>query len=97
MPNKRGASTAPPAGRYTRFGSDAARDPLSWGSVHPDVLSETIAAVTDQGDALLFGRTSDGGALSLRVLSGGQTYSEYFATIELAQKGLGRILQDAKA
>lgn len=50
---------------------------LRIGQAGGDTLSACVDAVIAAGDAILFGRTSDGGALSLRVLSDGVTECWY--------------------
>lgn len=42
--------------------------PMQWSQVEAGVLKRALDAVTQRGDAVVFSRTSDGGALSLRVL-----------------------------
>ena len=43
---------------------------LSWADVEPKLLASAVAAATGAGAALLFSRTSDGGALALTILDG---------------------------
>lgn len=43
------------------------------GQVDAKVVQGCIDAVVRRGDAILFGRTSDGGAFSIRILSDGGT------------------------
>jgi hypothetical protein len=50
---------------------------LSYSQVSGSLLSECVARVTDRGDAVLFGRTTDGGALSIHVLAGGEATKFY--------------------
>lgn len=50
---------------------------VSWGDVANQLLRDTVVAVTDAGAAILLGRTSDGGALSLQVLDGDERIKEY--------------------
>jgi hypothetical protein len=57
--------------RYTGVGGGGGAAGLSFCQVAGDTLRDTVAAVVSNGDAILFGRTSDGGALSVRVLSDG--------------------------
>jgi hypothetical protein len=81
---------------YGSFGSKRDREALSWGTADFDVIARAIEAVTAAGDALVFGRTTDGGALSLSVLSGGERYTEYASSVEDAEDALRRATEDAK-
>lgn len=50
---------------------------LSYSQVSGDLLSKCVERVTNRGDAVLFGRTTDGGALSVHVLSNGKADKFY--------------------
>lgn len=50
---------------------------LRFSQIDGAVLRSCVDAVVHRGDAVLFGRTSDGGALSVRVLSEGATECWY--------------------
>lgn len=52
---------------------------LSYGQVSGSLLSECVERVTNRGDAILFGRTTDGGALSIHILAGGEA-SKFYVT-----------------
>jgi hypothetical protein len=54
--------------RYASLKGSTNGGTLHYSSVGGDVLRNTVEAVTGAGDAILFGRTSDGGALSVQVL-----------------------------
>ena len=45
-------------------------DKASWEDADQEELWRAIVAITDAGDAVTLGRTRDGGALSLTILSG---------------------------
>jgi hypothetical protein len=51
-------------------GSSASRRKVSWNDADPLNVIAAIAAIVDGGDAVMFGSTSDGGALVITVLSG---------------------------
>lgn len=53
-----------------------------WGKVTAELIRSAISCATDSGGALLFGKTSDGGALVVRVYGEGDPYSEYFGPDE---------------
>jgi hypothetical protein len=62
---------------YASLLSNRSVGALSYGQVDGEALRSCLVSVVERGDAVLFGRTSDGGALSVRVLSHGQTYAFY--------------------
>ncbi len=49
-----------------------------WADVPTDVLTELINLCTDAGAAIMLGRTSDGGALSVCILDGDAKIKDYF-------------------
>ncbi len=54
---------------------------LSWQSAGTESLKDTIVRITDSGNAILFSRTIDGGALSLTLFSGNQKSKEYITEV----------------
>lgn len=63
--------------RYAGIKDRTSVQVVSIGQVDGQTLSDCVDAVVKSGDAILFGRTSDGGALSVRVLSNGVTECFY--------------------
>lgn len=51
--------------------------PIEWSNADPVLIARVVVAVTSAGDALMFGQTSDGGALVLNVLSNPPTPKAY--------------------
>lgn len=49
-----------------------------WSTVDPKLIARVVVAVTAVGDAVMFGQTSDGGALVLNILSDPPTPKTYF-------------------
>jgi hypothetical protein len=49
----------------------------SWEDADSDELWKTITAIVNAGDAVTLGRTRDGGALSLVILSGDDRIRRY--------------------
>lgn len=50
---------------------------VSWDDIAPRLVYELVKLVTHNGGAIMFGRTSDGGALSLCVLDNQNKVKEY--------------------
>lgn len=67
---------------------------LSWSQVGPELIWTVLHVLTDDGDAVTFGKTSDGGALMMGVLSGGRVMKAYFDSAEAAETRL-QALRDA--
>jgi hypothetical protein len=64
------------------------RSVVSWSDVTAASIAQFVAAVTDAGSACILGRTSDGGALSITVLSGNERFREWPHTAEEATEVL---------
>jgi len=68
----------PGAGRYDRVAASASHKAVAtWEDADSDTLWRTVCEVTEQGDALTFSRTRDGGAVTLTVLSGTDRVRKY--------------------
>lgn len=50
---------------------------IHWSDISADILRLAIDAVTRAGGAIMVGRTSDGGALSVCILDGDTKIKEY--------------------
>ena len=48
-----------------------------WSSIPSELVTELVRVVTDSGAAIMFGLTSDRGALSLCILAGEEKLKEY--------------------
>lgn len=76
MANKQ--SIGPTGSRYARLGPDKPRKVVAtWEDSDAQDLWRTICEVTAAGDALMFGRTRDEGAVVLTVLSGDERVRQY--------------------
>ncbi len=49
-----------------------------WADISVDVLADLVNVCTNAGAAIMFGRTSDGGALSVCILDGDSKIKDYF-------------------
>jgi len=54
-----------------------ARASISWSGGPSESMRDAIGRITDNGSAVLFSRTLDGGALSIQVLAGNERSKEY--------------------
>lgn len=73
-----------------QFSSNASG--VDWSIVDAIVLASAVAAVVSAGDALLFGRTQNGRAVTLTVCSGKRNKTEYFGDVdevEIALRAIG--------
>jgi hypothetical protein len=62
---------------YAALSSASVDRSVSYSQIEGATLRECVTRVTERGDAILFGRTSDGGALSIQVLTGGKAEKFY--------------------
>lgn len=56
---------------------------VSYGPCPEALLHDCVVAITDAGDAVTFGRTSEGGAYYVGVLADGQLEKFYLADVDL--------------
>lgn len=77
VPASKGSRNNGDTGRYASLAPSTDGGAVSYGGVGGDVLRDAVQSVTSNGDAILFGRTSDGGALTVQVLSGGKSVKWY--------------------
>jgi hypothetical protein len=89
-----GKAAGAPA-KYAGFGVGSANAAVSVGDVDAELLRDTVAAVTGDGDAIMFGRTTDGGALSVSVYSGGRRAVVYFTDVGSLQNALVELKHSA--
>lgn len=87
----------PAVSKYARLAEGNAASAVSWEEVNGPVLKGAIVAASEDGCALILGKTSDGGALSLTLLGPGQPVKRWFKSRELAESFLHEIIATAKA
>lgn len=88
----------PGGSRYARMASDSPRkDAASWEDADAEELWRTICEVTSAGDALMFGRTRDGGAVTVVVLSGDERVRNYATGAEEIADVLKRLREAVEA
>jgi hypothetical protein len=77
-----------PSGTGRRDLSTMPRDTATWAEVDTQLLRDAVVAVADKGAAIQFGKTSDGGALSVRVYDGNDALKDYPRSLEDVEKSL---------
>lgn len=66
--------------RYSGVGATKApADVASWEDAEPETLWRTVQEVTNLGDAVMFGKTRDGGAVVVIIMSNDDRL-KYYAT-----------------
>lgn len=73
MSSRKDMPNGPRPGKYAGLSSRGDLQAVQLRSVDGNLLRDAMDKVVTNGDAILFGRTSDGGAFSVRVLSDGAT------------------------
>lgn len=69
-------------GAFEFLGTNSAdREPVSLATVDADLMRDAIGHWVALGHAITIGRTSDGGAIAISLLAGGQRRSQYFADL----------------
>lgn len=64
------------------------RSDISWSEVDNQILRDAIVSVCDNGAAIILGKTTDGGALSITVLDGNDKIREWPHTVEETENTL---------
>lgn len=68
--------------KYAKFARPEQTQKIAWSQTSGQARAELIDAITATGDAITFGRTSDGGALAITILSGQDRHKLYFKTAD---------------
>jgi hypothetical protein len=97
VPSTRNAGSNHGPSKYDGVNGSGSGRALSYGQIDGNLLRDCVEAITAAGDAILFGRTSDGGALSLHVLSNGSTIKLYPADASMLQESLESLIRAATA
>lgn len=87
----------PAVSKYARLSEGNATGAVSWAEVNGPALKNALVAVTEDGCALILGKTSDGGALSLTLLGPGAPVKRWFKTHELAESFLHELAATANS
>lgn len=79
------------ASRLNLFQEEVPQIQADWTWADPASLAEAIANWVRRGGAITLGATSDGGALSITLLEGGEKYKLYAADDEMLAKQIAKI------
>lgn len=66
-------------------------EPVSLLNLDPECLRDAVASWVSQGYAISFGQTSDGGAIGVHLIVGGDKKSKYFTTVAELEDFLTRV------
>ncbi len=97
MSNTRGKQKPATGSRYGGGVRGVPLTSVSYGDIDPSLLHRTVCAVTNAGDAITFGKTSEGGAYYVGVLAEGQLEKFYLDSLEDAQDCLRSISEAGEA
>jgi len=97
-PNDGRNSTQNPAvSKYARLSEDGPASYVSWEEVDGRALKAALVATSEDGCALILGKTSDGGALSLTLLNPGKPVKKWFKSAALAESFLQELVATTAA
>lgn len=82
----------PAVSKYARLSERGAGVPVSWKDVSGPLIKGALAQATDDGCALIFSKTTDGGALSLTILDGARREKLYAKSIAQAEALLSELI-----
>lgn len=82
-------------GRYGLGSAGESREPVRWADVQPELIVDAVQAVTGVGDAIMFSVTTDGGAYSVTVMSGGKSDKAWPKTAEACAEVLLQVVAAA--
>lgn len=81
--NGNGVRPTSGSGKWSRYAPPLAAECVSWADVEAQEVLAAISAVTAEGDAVLFSRTRDGGALVITVCAGDERVKLYATSVLL--------------
>ena len=88
MPRPSHPAKPSPTAKYGGYLHGGTRETLSYSAIDASLLHDALVTVTDQGDAVTFGLTSDGGAYYVGILSGGSLEKFYLDSSDNASECL---------
>jgi hypothetical protein len=82
---------------WTKYTKKAADTSVSWDEVEPGHLGALVHAVTRAGDAVLFGKSRDGGTLVITICAGDERIKFYASSREQAESLLLELIHSAES
>lgn len=82
----------PAVSKYARLAESDAANVVSWEEVDGRLIKAAIVSASEDGCALILGKTSDGGALSLTLLGPGAPVKRWFKSADLAESFLHEVI-----
>lgn len=87
----------PKESRYEKRPRGSSNSSIRWVDADASSLHDAVCAVTDNGEAIILSRTSDGGALSITIISGSDKHRWYPNSVAMIEEDLAEILELARA
>lgn len=87
----------PAVSKYAALAERNGTGAVSWEEVDGRLIKSALVAATEDGCALIFSKTSDGGALSLTVLAGTDRNKLYAKSVEIAESQLRELVALSQA
>lgn len=91
------ATDNPAVSKYARLSGDAPTGSIMWEEVSGPLIKAVISAATEDGCAVIFGKTRDGGALSFTLLGPGAPVKRWPATVAQAESFFNELLATIEA
>lgn len=80
------------SGKWSKYDSKKAVTRIDWDEVNVQGISKTVQVVCREGDAVLFGKSYDGGVLVLTVCSGDDRRKFYGKSVEEMESHMHEII-----
>jgi hypothetical protein len=87
----------PAVSKYAGLSEGTAGGDASWEEVDGRAIKAALVAITEDGCALILGKTADGGALSITLLGPGQPVKRWPKNGQIAESFLLELIARAKA
>jgi hypothetical protein len=95
--NRRGKKAGTGERRYGGGVHGVPHQPVSYRDADLDIVLRAICSVTDAGDAITFGKTSEGGAYYVGILADGVLEKFYLEDCDALEASLSSIAEHGEA
>lgn len=82
----------PAVSKFARLQEAGTVEPATWETVDGRLIKACVVAASENGCAIILGKTSDGGALSFTLLNSGPAIKRWPKTTESAESLLHEII-----